>query len=89
MVGWREQHFLQAHTTPVDFGFSQPLDVQWSGAGSWLAADPRHRWVFFDAAVAPGCIDQARTISVGASNRRDWLVARGDAWRAGCTVDAR
>ena len=32
--------------------------------------------------------DPAKVVDIGASNRRAWILAPGDAWREGCDVPA-
>jgi 4-amino-4-deoxy-L-arabinose transferase-like glycosyltransferase len=86
MVAWREQNMLQADRAVVDFGFKQPWHMQWLEAGPWLAQDPARRWVFvLDKALSP-CVDAARVIDIGQSNRNHWLLVPGDAWEPGCVT---
>lgn len=88
MLGWREQHLLQADRSTVDFGFKQPWAVQWQHAHAWLREAPRTRWLFLRKEAIGPCLDPARVIDIGASNRRAWILAPGDAWIAGCDVPA-
>ncbi|MDH5830649.1 glycosyltransferase family 39 protein [Luteimonas sp. M1R5S18] len=85
LLGWREQHLLQADRPVVDFGFKRPLATQWTDAGRWLQADPARRWLFLDAEALVPCLDRAKLVAIGASNRRRWLLAPGAAWIPGCT----
>ena len=86
MVAWREQNLLQSDRRTIDFGYKQPWDVQWSGAGKWLSGDPGGRWVFvLEQALSP-CVDPSRVIDIGQSNRNRWLLVPGTAWKPGCTT---
>lgn len=84
LLGWSEQNLLQADRRVVDFGFERPWHAQWRDAGQWLSEAPARRWLFvLDEALSP-CVDRARTLPAGRSNRRDWLLVPGQAWPAGC-----
>jgi len=88
MVAWREQNLLQSDRPTVDFGFKNSWQEQWAQAGPWLLEDPARRWVFvLDKAVSP-CVDAARTIDIGQSNRNRWLLVPGSAWKKGCKTPA-
>ncbi len=86
LLGWREQHRLQADRAVVDFGFKRPWSEQWPLARDWLLADPDRRWLFLREEAAVACLDPARRIAIGESNRRTWLLAPGRAWIPGCEV---
>mgnify|MGYP001764881026 CR=1 FL=1 len=79
LVGWREQHLLQAIGPVVEFGFKRPVAEQFSAAVEWLRAAPAQRALFADAATVPACADRALATDLGKGNRRDWLLLRGDA----------
>lgn len=86
LLGWREQHLLQADRPAVDFGFKRAWSAQWPDAQAWLLADPGRRWLFLvEEAVVP-CLDPARVIDIGESNRRRWKLVPGDAWVDGCDM---
>ncbi len=84
LVGWREQHLLQATGPTREFGFERDLSGQWHDAVNWLAADPARRWLFALKASVGDCVDPARTIDLGRSSRRDWLLIPGTAHVSGC-----
>jgi 4-amino-4-deoxy-L-arabinose transferase-like glycosyltransferase len=86
MLGWREQHLLQADRPVTDFGFKQPWVDQWQHAHAWLLEAPGTRWLFLRKDAIGPCLDPAKVIDIGASNRRAWILASGDAWIAGCDV---
>ncbi len=88
MLGWREQHLLQADRPVTDFGFKQPWVEQWQHAHAWLLEAPDRRWLFLRKDAIGPCLDPARVIDIGASNRREWILAPGRAWIAGCDVPA-
>ena len=79
LVGWREQHLLQAIGPVAEFGFKRPAAEQFADAVGWLRAAPEQRALFADAATVPDCADRARAIDLGKGNRRDWLLLRADA----------
>ncbi|MDR6841361.1 4-amino-4-deoxy-L-arabinose transferase-like glycosyltransferase [Pseudoxanthomonas sacheonensis] len=88
MVAWREQNALQSDRPTVDFGFKHSWQDQWAAAGPWLLEDPSRRWVFvLDKALSP-CVNRARAIDIGQSNRNRWLLVPGNAWKPGCTTPA-
>ena len=88
MLGWREQHRLQADRPVVDFGFKRPWDEQWPLARDWLQADPSRRWLFLRLEAIGPCMDATQVIDIGASNRRAWALLPGHAWIAGCDMPA-
>ena len=84
MLAWREQHLLQSDRPVVDFGFKQTWQAQWQAAAPWLREDPAKRWLFvLDEAVGP-CVDASRSVAIGSSNRKDWVLVPGDALLPGC-----
>lgn len=88
MVAWREQNLLQADRPVMDFGFKQSWEAQWAEAGPWLAADPARRWLFvLDKAMSP-CVDSARVVDIGVSNRNRWMLVSGQGWKPGCVTPA-
>jgi 4-amino-4-deoxy-L-arabinose transferase-like glycosyltransferase len=88
MLGWREQHLLQADRPVTDFGFKQPWVDQWQHAHAWLLEAPDRRWLFLRKEAIGPCLDPAKVIAIGASNRREWILAPGAAWIDGCDVPA-
>lgn len=89
MLGWREQHLLQADRPVVDFGFNRPWPDQWVDARRWLAADPGRNWLFVLREAMVPCLDPALVIDIGESNRRSWVLVPGDAWIPGCEIPGR
>jgi len=86
LLGWREQHLLQAGPDTVEFGFKRAWHRQWEDAGPWLAQDPGHRWLFvLNDAMSP-CVDRERAVIAGHSNRREWWLVPGTAWTRGCVT---
>ncbi len=86
MVGWKEQNLLQADRPARDFGFKKTWREQWAGAGAWLEEKPEQRWVFvLEEALSP-CVDAKQAVAIGSSNRRNWLLVPGTAWKPGCTT---
>lgn len=88
LLGWREQHLLQADRPVTEFGFKRPWVEQWQHAHAWLLEAPDRRWLFLRKDAMGPCLDPARVIDIGASNRRAWILAPGTAWIAGCDVPA-
>lgn len=88
MLGWREQHLLQADRPVTDFGFKRPWVEQWQHAHAWLVVAPDRRWLFLRKQAIGPCLDPAKVIDIGASNRREWILAPGAAWIDGCDVPA-
>jgi 4-amino-4-deoxy-L-arabinose transferase-like glycosyltransferase len=84
MIGWSEQHMLQAGRPVQDFGFSKPMPEQWTAAAAWLAAAPEKRWLFVENEAMSPCVVAELTIAAGRSNRRDWTLVPAAAWRDGC-----
>ncbi|MGV8940318.1 MAG: glycosyltransferase family 39 protein [Lysobacter sp.] len=89
LVGWREQHLLQATGPTREFGFERDLSGQWHDAVNWLATAPAQRWLFALKASVGDCVDPANTIDLGRSSRRDWVLIPGAAHLAGCSPPLR
>lgn len=84
LVGWREQHLLQAIGPASEFGFERDLDEQWRDAVMWVSVAPAQRWLFvLEEGVGP-CVDEAEAIELGRSSRRDWVLIPGTSFRTGC-----
>jgi len=79
MLGWREQHLLQAQgTKPVLFGFKRAVLLQNTDALQWLRADPA-RWLFADRARLLHCVSERYPLTPFANtNRREWLLIHRD-----------
>lgn len=88
MLGWREQHLLQADRPVTEFGFKRPWVEQWQQAHAWLLQAPTRRWLFLRKEAIGPCLDPAQVIDIGASNRREWILAPGTAWIPDCEVPA-
>ncbi|MBS7457078.1 ArnT family glycosyltransferase [Coralloluteibacterium stylophorae] len=88
LIGWREQHLLQADRPTRTFGFRRDWQDQWTDATPWLAQAPQRRWLFvLDEALSP-CADATQVVAIGESNRRRWLLVPGTAMRQGCVTPA-
>ncbi|KAF1687048.1 hypothetical protein B1992_06025 [Pseudoxanthomonas broegbernensis] len=83
LVDWREQNYLQAPRTPVDFGFKAPVEDQWRRAFEWVGGSPAQRWILANGKTLPGCVDRAAVANAGQSNRNAWVLVPGAAL-AGC-----
>ena len=68
----------------------QPLRPYWLALvlAYWLLEAPERRWLFLRKEAIGPCLDPAKVVDIGASNRRAWILAPGDAWREGCDVPA-
>lgn len=85
LLDWPEQLLLQADRPVVTFGFERPLAEQWPEALAWLAGAPDRRWLLVNARTLPPCLRVDRSIDVGTSNRRRFLLLRDGALAPGCT----
>ena len=84
LLGWREQHLLQADREVVVFGFHRPWEAQWHDARDWLAQAPDRRWLFvLEDALGP-CVDRDRAQRLGVSSRRNWWLVPATAVRVDC-----
>lgn len=86
LLGWREQHLLQADRRAEVFGFKRTWAEQWQPAQSWLRANPTRRWLFLRREAVGACLDPAQIVDMGRSNRRAWVLAPGTALIAGCEM---
>lgn len=84
LVGWREQHLLQATGQVTEFGFTRDERLQWRDGVAWMAADPAHRWLFALKEAADSCVDPTQWIELGRSSRRDWVLVPGSAHVPDC-----
>lgn len=86
LVGWREQHLLQAQGPTAEFGFLRTPAEQLAEGLQWLRAAPESRRLFvLESALGP-CVDAARAVRVGAANRRAWYLLELGAFKAGCEI---
>ncbi len=84
LVAWKEQNLLMADRPAADFGFSRPWRAQLAAAIRWQQVAPLRRYVLLpDSALAP-CVDRARAIDLGISNRIHWWLFRADAVTPAC-----
>lgn len=88
LVAWREQMLLQTRVPTTEFGYKQPLPMQWQEASTWLAAAPARRWLLLPEEALPDCIDRAHAIHAARSNRREWWLLPARAVPAGCAAGA-
>ncbi|HEU0277105.1 MAG TPA: glycosyltransferase family 39 protein [Rhodanobacteraceae bacterium] len=84
LVGPREENLFMAVGPTREFGFVQPLPVQFERATAWQAKDPSARWIFSLEAALGTCVDRAKARRLGDSNRRQWWLFRADAVVPGC-----
>jgi 4-amino-4-deoxy-L-arabinose transferase-like glycosyltransferase len=89
MLGWREQHLLQAQgTKPVLFGFKRAESLQNADALTWLRADP-NRWLFVARERLMHCVSANHPLTPFAvSNRKEWLLIRRDSLPINCPAVA-
>jgi 4-amino-4-deoxy-L-arabinose transferase-like glycosyltransferase len=88
LIAWREQVLLQSRVPTTEFGYKQPLPMQWREATRWLAAAPTRRWLLLPEEALPDCIDRARAVHAGRANRREWWLLPARAVPAGCAAVA-
>lgn len=88
LVAWREQHLLMADRHASDFGFRKPWGEQLQSGTAWLAAAPDRRWLLVEARALQPCIDRARSVLAGRSNRRDWWLVPHGAVVGTCSATA-
>lgn len=86
LVGWREQHLLMSVRPAKDFGFSRPFAQQFNSGAAWLAEAPDRRWLFARKAAVEACVDPAKVLPMGATNRLQWWMFRADALKPGCRI---
>ncbi|WP_425478670.1 ArnT family glycosyltransferase [Luteimonas marina] len=86
LIAWREQNLLQADRPVAEFGFKRPWHEQWREAGDWVRAAPRRRWLFVLGEALGPCVDRDRSLAIGQSNRRSWLLVPGTAVAGDCTT---
>lgn len=79
LVAWKEQNLLQADRPARTFGFRRDDVDELRDAIAWLRAAPGRRWVLINGEAMGACIDRARAVPAGASNRREWWLFRADA----------
>ena len=83
LVDWKEQELLQAVGPVAEFGFRQPVDVQFTRALAWLREAPADRALLVQRSEELGCVDFTRAGAgaerLGMANRRDWWLLRAGA----------
>lgn len=84
LVAWKEQNLLRADRPARDFGFLRPWGEQLALARDWMMENPERRWLFVLDEALGDCIDKDKSQHVGHANRREWLLIRADAFKAGC-----
>jgi len=84
MIDWREQNYLQARRMPVDFGFKEPIEIQWERAFDWMKEAPDRRWILVTDTSLNDCVDEQLVSAIGQSNRNTWLLVPGSAAGARC-----
>lgn len=84
LVGWREQHLLQADRAVTEFGFLEPGNVQEKAAHAWLQQAPDKRWVFLQQPNLARCFVPERARFVGHANRREWFLVDQSALKDQC-----
>ena len=89
-VAWREQQLLHADRPVHTFGFGpqprggSPWPEQWAAAAAWQAGAQEPRWILSLDDALPDCVDRARLVAVGTSNRRTWSLVPAAALPPGC-----
>ena len=87
LVAWKEQNLLQADRPARTFGFRRDDADELRDAIAWQRTAPDRRWVMVLDTAMGKCIDTARAVDAGASNRRRWWLFRADAVVPGCEPD--
>lgn len=72
LVAWKEQMLLMADRPARTFGFRRDAAGQLRDAVAWQRHAPARRWILMEDTALVPCIDRARAIDVGSSNRREW-----------------
>jgi 4-amino-4-deoxy-L-arabinose transferase-like glycosyltransferase len=85
LVAVPEQFLLQAVGNARSFGFKTSLEHQRHLAGDWLRQSDRH-WILIQRRHKDECIDPARAIEVGWSNRRHWFLVDAAGLRPDCAA---
>jgi 4-amino-4-deoxy-L-arabinose transferase-like glycosyltransferase len=86
LLGWREQHLLQARRPARTFGFERPLVEQAEDAERWLREDPQARALFIAEELLPDCLEPGHSIHLGPANRRSYALLLGEALPRGCSL---
>ena len=84
LVAWKEQNLLQADRPARTFGFRRDDADELRRAIAWQREAPATRWVLVLEDAMGECIDRARAVDAGVSNRRRWWLYRAEAVIAGC-----
>lgn len=88
LVGWREQHLLQAVGPVAEFGFLAPMSIQFERAATWMRAEPARRQLFVQEPALPACLRRDAARKLGRANRRDWWLVPAAALPPGCPPPA-
>ena len=74
IVELKEQLLLQADRPIKDWGYRQPVAVQWAAALQWQAEAAPQRWLLAQAKRLPECIDTQHMVQLGRANRLQWVL---------------
>ena len=85
-IAWREQHMLQVERPMAEFGFRQPLHLQWREALAWVGQAPERRWLWLPEDALGPCVDRAHAQHLGRASRQEWWLVPGTAIDARCDV---
>ncbi|HRN61081.1 MAG TPA: glycosyltransferase family 39 protein [Luteimonas sp.] len=85
-VAWKEQHMLQARRPMLDFGYRQPLHLQWQEAAAWVAQAPERRWLWLPEDALGPCVDRERAQHLGRASRQEWWLVPGTAVDPHCEM---
>ena len=88
LVAWKEQNLLQADRRVRTFGFRRPDADELRDALAWQREAPARRWILVLEDAMGECVERARAIDAGVSNRRRWWLFRADAAIDGCVPAA-
>lgn len=85
-VAWKEQHMLQARRPMLEFGYRQPLDLQWREAAAWAHGAPTRRWLWMPGDALVPCVDLTQSQRLGRASRDDWWLVPGTAIGPRCVA---
>lgn len=77
---------LQAQRPMLDFGYHQPLHLQWRSAAAWVAEAPERRWLWLPGSALGPCVERSHAQLLGRASREDWWLVPGTALDLQCTV---
>ena len=84
IVELKEQLLLQADRPIADWGYRQPVAVQWAGAVRWLNAAPERRWLLVRTKRLPDCLKADALLPLGRANRVEWALLSARALSPAC-----